>query len=143
MRNLIATLVLLAVTSTAFAQVDYKYESIRNRAGTVMSNYKFAPYTDTSQAVTTRGWSEVGLVLKVRDSASVTVLYSPSWDGVTFSAVATIDSLSNDTNAGAVKYFPLPQAALGFPDVKFSWIVSAFREGKTNDTLDFKVYKRE
>jgi hypothetical protein len=137
----LATLLIVGMTIPVLTQSYYKYESIRDRAGTVMTGYKFDPYTDTSQAVNLRGWKNVSLVVKVRDSCSISVYYCPSYDGTNFFAAVLIDSLSNAANGGETKSFALPAAAFAFPAVKFVWIVSAFREGKTNDTLDMKVYK--
>ena len=142
MKKLLILVVLVLIASMAYSQAANKFDGIRNRAGTLMTAYKFAPKTDTSQAVSVAGYNEVCLVLKTRDSLSIAVYYSPSWDGVTFSSVVLIDSMSSDANGGQVDVFVLPEEALAFPSVKFSWIISAFREGLSNDTLDMKVFKR-
>jgi len=81
MKKLLILVVLVLIASMAYSQAANKFDGIRNRAGTLMTAYKFAPKTDTSQAVSVAGYSEVCLVLKTRDSLSIAVYYSPSWDG--------------------------------------------------------------
>ena len=141
--NTLGLLVVTCMAGMVIAQSYAKYETVLDRAGTNMGSYKYgaATKTDTSKTVTVKGWKNVSLVVRAKDSCSITVYYQPSYDGITFYANVIIDSMSSDANGGEIKAYPLPAAAFAFPYVRFSWIISAFRLGKTNDTLNMMVYK--
>ena len=148
MKNLIVVLVLVLCASVAFSQA--KISTAKNfRAGTAMSAMAYtSSKKDTTQAFYPRLFKETALVLWAHDSASVSIYYQPSYDGVNFtSSYVFVDSLtgtgtadsSSATIFGNVKGFPLPAAAKVLPAVRFIINFNAYNCGVTTPRFDAKV----
>ena len=148
MKKLLFVLLVL-VTASAMAQ-STRWDSFTPRGltnGTLWSGVKYtAALTDTSQSIATRDASkaffDISAVVTVHDSGSVTLYYQPSYDGITFGSKQTIDSLSNNLNAGDTYVFQVPAKALASPYIRLVIYYSAFRLGYTNDSCWVRVVRR-
>ena len=142
---LIIALLLFAVSfseaqlSGVGAQKARTFPVRQARTGTLFSSWSYVAQTDTMQPVDVDSWINTYYDVEVKDSASVTVSYMPSYDGVTFYPAVTIDSLSSANNAGNAKSFALPSGAAGLRAVKFVRAVNSFRLGTTSPTAKEKI----
>jgi len=135
---------LVLMSSIGMAQNDVHIEPFHGHTqGTTWIGQPYADTDcDTSQAVALTGWAYCALRLAVADCLSMAVSYQGSNDGVTYSAVVLIDSISSANNSGDHMVFPLDADGMGFSHVKFVFEVTDFRTGISSDTMSLSIYKR-
>lgn len=77
-------------------------------------------YSDTTQGIKVRGYSDVFIVLKTaaNDSVGLQVAYSQSADGINYSAYTALDSLVSTGTVGVSKAIRLPDNIHGAYSVK-------------------------
>lgn len=92
-------------------------------AGTVMSaSTASASLADTTRPIMLNGWNEVYLSVtaETNDSANALIRYQVSRDGVTWSALVTLDSLVATTANGVThKGVKLPDNAMAYEQARF------------------------
>ena len=137
MKKLMMLIVLLVVAEFAEAQVRSTWVAARHfRTGETYASWAHdstGGTTDTMQAIPVYNVLEIYYAIRALDSASITVSYQPSYDGVNWGAPVVIDSLS--TAAATSKSILLPSGAMGLHSVRFVRTVNVFRLGVTIPTL--------
>lgn len=125
--KLIAILLFLVLASEVMAQSNVNRQQADTyiprtlSAGTLMSaRTGSTSLDDTTQYFSTRGFSKVyvGIETAANDSVRALVSFQPSKDGVNFSAFVLFDSLNSSGTVGVIKYFALPDNAMGAEGVR-------------------------
>ena len=138
---LIAALLLAGTASAQYGANSPKTIPLKTaRLGAAMQSKAYTSTTlDTAQSIDPRQYGQTSILVQVNDSASVSVYYQPSYDGITFYAPVLIDSLSNNVNGGAIKAFPLPSGVGAFNAVRPVVEFHVFRLGVTSATYSAKA----
>ena len=142
MRTSIFILALLLIVSMGFA--GERTLGLRGHTnGTAWTNYDYTnSLSDTSQAIPMKDAIVSSLMVHARDSAKVYVSFMPSYDGATFFAKVTVDSLVSTANGGAVKGFAIPEGYKGCSAVKWVLDFQAAGNGVTSDSVNCKVVQK-
>lgn len=109
--------------------------------GALVNRAYNAGTNDTTQAIQTG--KSTFLTLASKDSASLTIKYQLSLDGVNWGALTTTDSLSTANDNGDAKSLNVDNIALGAPFVRFTFSQNpSFRLGKTSATYTARVVQK-
>ena len=152
MKTLTLILAMVLAVSVGFAQStpddrDFTFIPRTLSAGTLMSARDFttASYDDTTQAISTSGWSRIFVVLHTatNDSIAAIVSYQGSVDGATFGPLTVLDSLSSTGTVGVNSAFELPAKAMGFEFVRVRVYASGIDRESANPATDLTTYIRK
>lgn len=151
MKTLTLILATVLFTTAGFAQTtpddkDFTYIPRTLSAGTSMSARSYsASYDDTTQAISTSGWSRIFVVLNTaaNDSISVVCSYQGSVNGATFGPFTTLDSLSSTGTVGVNTAFELPAKAMGFEFVRVRLVYSPINRVSGSPATTLTTYIRK
>lgn len=141
-------LAVLLCSSVGFAQVvtgpTFKYDFVKTKGGTSVLNKAYTGTTlDTTQALGLAAWTNNFVNVSSADSASVTIKYQLSVDGVNWGVLTTADSLSTASNTGDVKSVNLSTYAVGSPFIRFIFALNpSFRLGTSSATYSASLMQK-
>ena len=150
MKYLSIAILLLVAVSVGMSQgstvpVKPKVLQLQLNDSVAIGAYYAASQADTSVTYALDGYSSGALVFDADDSASFSVRYFPSYDGVTFDDLAIlIDSVSTvgdgASAANGIHYsMAIPPAVFAYPRVKFQVLFNAAGNGFTTPTYTGKI----
>jgi hypothetical protein len=103
--------------------------------GTAILNQAYASaQLDTTQAIKCSEFAGHFVSVQSKDSASIHIKYQLSVDGVTWSLLATQDSLSTASNTGDIKTLNMTSVVNGSNFVRYVFNQTAFRVGTSTAT---------
>ena len=151
MKTFTLILAMVLAVSVGFAQAtpddkDFTFIPKTLSAGTSMSARAFsASYDDTTQAISTSGWSRifVTLVTAANDSISVLCSYQGSANGATWGQLTSLDSLSSTGTVGVNTAFELPAKAMGFEFVRIRLVYSTIARASGSPSTTLTTYIRK
>lgn len=128
----------------AFAQPDRVESPLYTYDGVTVSGLAYtAANLDTLNTIGIVGWNEVWLCVQSLDSASIHIKTRLTLDKSNYGVMATVDSLSTNSNTGDIKMIDLVATAKGSPYVQVILDPTAYLLGTTSATYSaWLLYKR-